>query len=67
MLVLIMSNIFDTIESETITSKNIFKDKIPLDHRFLPDKLVHREEQITQIAKYWVDALSEVTPSNVTL
>ena len=62
-----MSNIFDVIESETITSKNIFKDKIPLDHRYLPDKLLHREEQITQIAKYWVDALNEVTPSNVTL
>jgi cell division control protein 6 len=62
-----MSNIFDEIESESITSKSIFKDKGPLDHRYLPEKLVHREEQITQIAKYWVDALSEITPSNVTL
>ena len=62
-----MSNIFDKIESETTTSKNIFKNKIPLDHRYLPNKLVHREEQITNIAKIWVDALNEVTPSNVTL
>ena len=62
-----MSNIFDKIESETTTSKNIFKNKIPLDHRYLPNKLVHREEQITDIAKIWVDALNEVTPSNVTL
>ena len=46
---------------------NIFKDKTPLDHRFLPEKLVHREEQIRQIAKYWVDVLNNVTPSNVTL
>jgi cell division control protein 6 len=45
----------------------IFKDKKPLDHRFLPDKLVHRDEQIRQIAKYWVDVLDNVTPSNVTL
>ncbi len=62
-----MSNIFDKIESETTTSKNIFKNKIPLDHRYLPNKLVHREEQITDIAKIWVDALNEVTPSNITL
>ena len=62
-----MSNIFEDIESDTISSKSIFKDKIPLDHRYLPEKLVHREEQIRQIAKYWVDALNEVTPSNVTL
>ena len=62
-----MSNIFDEIEHTDSSSKIIFKDKKPLDHRFLPDKLVHREEQIKQIAKYWVDALNEVTPSNVTL
>jgi cell division control protein 6 len=62
-----MSNIFEDIESDTLSSKSIFKDKIPLDHRYLPEKLVHREDQIRDIAKYWVDALSEVTPSNVTL
>lgn len=62
-----MSNIFDVIESQGISSQSIFKDKRPLDHRFLPEKLVHREEQIKEIAKYWVDALNQVTPSNVTL
>ena len=62
-----MSNIFEELENDDILSKNIFKDKAPLDHRFLPDKLVHREEQIRQIAKYWVDALNNVTPSNITL
>ena len=64
-----MSNIFDVIKKEQDDSigKKIFKNKKPLDHRYLPDKLVHREEQIREIAKYWVDALNEVTPSNVTL
>ncbi|MGX8694018.1 MAG: Cdc6/Cdc18 family protein [Methanobrevibacter sp.] len=63
-----MSNIFDEIQNgEDSFGKSIFKDKKPLDHRFLPDKLVHREEQIRQIAKYWIDALNGVTPSNVTL
>lgn len=46
---------------------NIFKDKKPLDHRFLPDKLVHRDNQIRQIAKCWIDVFDGVTPSNVTL
>ena len=63
-----MSNIFDEIQKgDDSFGKSIFKDKKPLDHRFLPDKLVHREEQIRQIAKYWIDALNGVTPSNVTL
>ena len=63
-----MSNIFDEIQKgDDSFGKSIFKDKKPLDHRYLPDKLVHREEQIRQIAKYWIDALNGVTPSNVTL
>ena len=33
----------------------------------MPDKLVHRDEQIREIAKNWVDALDGVTPSNMTL
>ena len=33
----------------------------------MPEKLVHRDMQIRQIAKYWVDVLDNVTPSNVTL
>ncbi len=62
-----MSNIFEELESEESIAPTIFKDKRPLDHRWLPDKLVHREDQIRQIAKYWVDVLGGVTPSNVTL
>lgn len=63
-----MANIFEDEELFGSRRRNgIFKDKKPLDHRFLPEKLVHRDEQIRQIAKYWVDVLDGVTPSNVTL
>ena len=64
-----MSNVFEDLENdwEGLSSVSIFKDKEPLDHRYLPEKLVHREDQIKQIARYWVDVLSDVTPSNVTL
>ena len=58
-----MANIFENIQKENV----IFKDKTPLDHRFLPERLLHREEQVTQIARYWVDALNDVTPSNITI
>ena len=58
-----MANIFENIQNENV----IFKDKKPLDHRFLPERLLHREEQVTQIARYWVDALNDVTPSNITI
>lgn len=62
-----MSNIFEDLENDETQGFTIFKDKRPLDHRWLPDKLVHREEQIKQIAKNWIDVLSNVTPSNITL
>lgn len=58
-----MGNIFDNLEGQ----KSIFKDKKPLDHRFLPDNLPHRKEQITEIARYWIEALNNVTPSDVTI
>ena len=63
-----MANIFEDKTLFTKRRKNIiFKDKKPLDHRYLPDKLVHRDIQITEIAKIWVDVLDDVTPSNITL
>ena len=63
-----MANIFEDKTLFTKRRKNIiFKDKKPLDHRFLPEKLLHREDQVTQIARYWVDALNDVTPSNITI
>ena len=57
-----MGNIFDNLGKKTV-----FKDKKPLDHRFLPENLPHRNERIMQIAKYWSEALNNVTPSDVTL
>lgn len=58
-----MGNIFDDIENQ----KSIFKDKKPLDHRFLPNNLPHRKDQIKEIAKYWGEVLNNITPSDVTL
>jgi len=58
-----MANIFDNL----VDRGSVFKDKQYLDHRFLPDNLPHRKEQITGIAKYWIEALNNVTPSDVTI
>ena len=63
-----MANIFNDKKILSKRRKNhIFKNVKPLDHRFLPDKLVHRDPQIREIAKNWVDILDDITPSNVTL
>ena len=51
-------NIFEGLDEYLPMDDNIFKDKKPLDHRFLPDNLPHRKEQITAIARYWVEAES---------
>ena len=58
-----MANIFDNL----VDKGSVFKKKQYLDHRFLPDNLPHRKEQITGIAKYWIEALNNVTPSDVTI
>ncbi len=66
-----MKNMANIFEDKNLLgnrrTNNIFKDKNPLDHRFLPDRLLHRDQQIREIAKCWVDVLEGVTPSNVTL
>ena len=63
-----MTNIFQDKTLWASRRKNyIFKDKQPLDHRFLPAKLLHRDPQIREIARYWIDILDDVTPANVTL
>lgn len=56
-------NIFEELGDK----KSVFSDKKFLDHRFLPDHLPHREEQIKSIAKYWIEALNNVTPPDVTI
>ena len=38
-----------------------------MDHRFIPETLPHRNEQIESIAKYWVEALNNITPPDITL
>ncbi|MBI5679390.1 MAG: orc1/cdc6 family replication initiation protein [Methanobacterium sp.] len=53
---------------EELGEKNtVFKCKKYLDHRFLPDNLPHRKEQIRSVAKYWIEALNNVTPPDVTI
>ncbi len=56
-------NIFNNMDR----GNTVFKDKSPLSHKFLPEQLPHRDDQITMIAKYWIDALDNVTPSDVTI
>lgn len=56
-------NIFEELGDR----KTVFTDKKFLDHRFLPDNLPHREEQIKSIAKYWIEALNNVTPPDITI
>jgi cell division control protein 6 len=58
-----LMNIFDELGDK----KTVFKEKKFLDHRFLPDKLPHREDQIKSIAKYWIEALNSVTPPDITI
>ncbi len=56
-------NIFEELGDK----ETVFTDKKFLDHRFLPDNLPHREEQIKSIAKYWIEALNNVTPPDITI
>ena len=61
---IVLGNIFEDFEGR----KSIFKDKQPLDHRFLPENLPHRNEQIQLIAKYWSEVLNNnTTPSDITI
>ena len=53
---------------EELGDKNsVFKCKKYLDHRFLPENLPHRGDQIKSVAKYWIEALKGVTPPDVTI
>jgi cell division control protein 6 len=45
----------------------IFKDKKFLDHKYIPRKLPHRLEQVKLIAKYWIEALRNTSPTNITI
>ena len=45
-----MENIFEELGGKN----SVFKSKKYLDHRFLPDNLPHRGDQIKSVAKYWI-------------
>ncbi len=61
-------NIFKKLQRENLDNEvTVFKDRKPLDHRYLPDNLPHRRKQITEIAKHWIEALNGNTPSNMTI
>ena len=49
-------NIFEELGEK----KSIFKCKKYLDHRFLPDYLPHRDEQIKSVAKYWIESIAGI-------
>ena len=56
-------NIFEELDNK----ESIFKTKKYLDHRFIPETLPHRDEKIKSIANYWVEALNNITPPDITL
>ena len=56
-------NIFTELKEKP----TIFKSKEYLDHRFIPETLPHRNEKIKSIAKFWVEALSKITPQDITI
>jgi cell division control protein 6 len=58
-----MENIFEELGGKN----SVFKSKKYLDHRFLPDNLPHRGDQIKSVAKYWIESLIGVTPPDVTI
>ena len=49
-----MENTFKELRIE----ESVFKDKQSLDHKFLPNHLPHRKEQMKSIAKYSPDFLT---------
>ena len=51
-------NIFEGLDEYLPMDDRIFKDKKPLDHRYLPDNLPHRKEQITAIVNDAFTAIS---------
>ena len=56
-------NIFEELGEK----KTVFKCKKFWIIDFYLINLPHREEQIKSVAKYWIEALSNVTPPDVTI
>lgn len=55
----------DIFFEEFISSKPIFKDKSVLQSNYKPDKIYHRDEYLTEIAKILAPALRFERPSNI--
>ena len=60
-----MNNSLDTIFQTLLENKSIFKNKEFLRASYTPDSLLHRDDQINNIATVLVSALRGDTPSNI--
>ncbi len=59
------SKSLDGLFQELLENEPIFKNKEVLRHSYTPDSLVHRDEQINNLASILVSALRGDTPSNI--
>lgn len=58
-------NILDAVFEKFVNNTKIFKDREVLRHDYLPDRLPHREEQITQLGEAVAPALKGARGSNI--
>ncbi len=58
-------NILDAVFEKFVNNTKIFKDREVLRHDYLPDRLPHREEQITQLGEAVAPALKGARSSNI--
>ncbi|PJB21110.1 MAG: cell division control protein Cdc6, partial [Euryarchaeota archaeon CG_4_9_14_3_um_filter_38_12] len=58
---MVEKDIFDTL----LKAEQLFKDKEVIRPSYTPEKLPHREHEITTLASIFVSALKGETPSNV--
>lgn len=58
-------NILDVVFEKFVNNTKIFKDREVLRHDYLPDRLPHREEQITQLGEAVAPALKGARGSNI--
>ncbi len=58
-------NILDDVFSNFMNNTKVFKDREILRHDYLPDRLPHREEQITQLGEAVAPVLKGARSSNI--
>ncbi|WP_406660345.1 ORC1-type DNA replication protein [Methanolobus sp. ZRKC3] len=61
------SKSLDGLFQELLANEPIFKNKEVLRHSYTPDSLVHRDDQINNLAAILVSALRGDTPSNIVI